>query len=158
MSQVLGAEKSYLIGDILSEGFEEVLETSERFLQSWDAEQGAYPTVHHEWRRLAEAYRHACLLRMMRLPDTFAISCDDARIQLSVAAILDICAVMPRDDVFYKRFLIPLLLARANTRSPHQMHYGSSCIEDIKRATGFRYPAMTEACKGGTAERYSWIF
>ncbi|RBR19246.1 uncharacterized protein FIESC28_05711 [Fusarium coffeatum] len=158
LSRILSAGKSYLTGDIQGEGIEEVLETSKRFLQSWDAEQGAYPTVHHEWRRLAGAYRHACLLRLMRLPDPFATSCNDPRIQLSVAAILDICAVTPRDNVFYNRLLIPLLLARANTRSPHQMHYASLCIEDIQRATGFQYPAMTEICKGKTAEGYSWIF
>jgi len=80
----------------------------------------------------------------MRLSDPFEISCDDPRIQISVAAILDICAAMPRDNVFYRRLLMPLLLARANTRSPHQVHYASLCIEDIKRATGFRYAALTE--------------
>jgi uncharacterized protein YcaQ len=144
MGQVLDAGKSYLAGDVSRERFEQVLETAERILQNWDAEQAAYPTVHHEWRQLAEAHRHACILRVMRLADLFAISCDDPRIQISVAAILDICAAIPRDNVFYRRLLIPLLLARANTRSPHQMHYASLCIEDIKRATGFRYPAMTE--------------
>ncbi|CAG7559375.1 unnamed protein product [Fusarium equiseti] len=144
MGQLLDAGKSYLAGDVLREGFEQVLETALRFLQSWDAEQAAYPTVHHEWRQLAEAYRHACILRFMRLSDPFAISCDYPRIQISVAAILDICAAIPRDNVFYRRLLIPLLLARGNTRSPHQMHYASLCIEDIKRATGFRYPAMNE--------------
>ncbi|KAH7192919.1 fungal-specific transcription factor domain-containing protein [Fusarium flagelliforme] len=144
MGQIFDAGKSFLIGDILRERFEQVLETAERFLQSWDAEQALYPTVHHEWKQLAEAYRHACLLRLWRLPEPFEISCDDSRIQVSVAAILDICAVMPRDNAFYKHLLIPLLLSRANARSPHQVHYASSCIEDIKRATGFQYPAMTE--------------
>ncbi|KAJ4122925.1 hypothetical protein NW768_009915 [Fusarium equiseti] len=149
MGQILNAGKSYLAVDSLPEGYEHGLETTERFLQTWDAVQAAYPTVHHEWRQLGGAYRHACLLRIMRLPDPLAISCDDPRVQLSVAAILDICAAMPRDNVFYRRLLIPLLLARANTRSPHQMHYANLCIEDIKRATGFRYPAMTEVGRNG---------
>jgi hypothetical protein len=51
---------------------------------------------------------------------------------------------MPSDSVFYKRLLFPLFLAGADTCSPHQMHYASLCIDDIKRSTGFQHPAMTE--------------
>ncbi|CEI39904.1 hypothetical protein FVEN_g2177 [Fusarium venenatum] len=144
IGQVLEGGKSYLAGDLTLQQFEKLLDSAEKFLRGWDPEQAVYPTAHREWRQLAEAYRHACLLRIMRFPDTFAVSCDDSRIKESVTTILDICAVMPSDSVFYKRLLFPLFLAGADTCSPHQMHYASLCIDNIKRSTGFQHPAMME--------------
>ncbi|KAM0468315.1 hypothetical protein ACHAP7_010986 [Fusarium lateritium] len=144
IGQVLEAGKEFLAGDLPLEGFERLLDGAERFFRGWDPDQAVYPTAHQEWRQLAEAYRHACLLRVMRFPDAFAISCDDPRIKASVAAVFDICATMPRDSVFYKRLLFPLFLAGADTCSPHQIHYASWCISEIKHSTGFEHPAMTE--------------
>ncbi|SPJ70391.1 uncharacterized protein FTOL_00119 [Fusarium torulosum] len=144
IGQVLEAGKEFLAGDLPLEDFERLLDGAERFFRGWDPEQAVYPTAHQEWRQLAEAYKHACLLRVMRFPDAFAISCDDPRIKASVAAVLDICAIMPRDSVFYKRLLFPLFLAGADTCSPHQIHYASWCIGEIKHSTGFEHPAMTE--------------
>ncbi|UZP45268.1 hypothetical protein NXS19_013080 [Fusarium pseudograminearum] len=144
IGQVLEAGKSYRAGDLSLEPFKKLLDSTERFLRGWDPEQAVYPTAHQEWRQLAEAYRHACLLRIMRFPDPFAIPCDDPRIKASVTTILDICATMPYDSVFYKRLLFPLFLAGADTCSPHQMHYASLCIDSIKRSTGFQHLAMTD--------------
>lgn len=144
IGQVLEAGKEFLAGDLPLEDFERLLDGAEKFFRGWDPEQAVYPTAHQEWRQLAEAYRHACLLRVMRFPDAFAISCEDPRIKTSVAAVLDICATMPRDSVFYKRLLFPLFLAGADTCSPHQIHYASWCIGEIKHSTGFEHPAMTE--------------
>ncbi|KIL94321.1 hypothetical protein FAVG1_02884 [Fusarium avenaceum] len=144
IGHVLEAGKEFLAGDLLLEDFERSLDGAEKFFRGWDPEQAVYPTAHPEWRQLAEAYRHACLLRVMRFPDAFAISCEDPRIKTSVAAVLDICATMPRDSVFYKRLLFPLFLAGADTCSPHQIHYASWCISEIKHSTGFEHPAMTE--------------
>ncbi|KAF4971123.1 hypothetical protein FSARC_1956 [Fusarium sarcochroum] len=144
IGQVLEAGKSFRAGDLSLEVFQQLLDGAEQFFRGWDSDQAVYPTRHQEWRHLAEAYRHACLLRVMRFPDAFTVSCNDPRIKASVAAVLDICAVMPRDSVFYKRLLFPLFLAGADTCSPHQMHYASWCISEIKHATGFQHPAMTE--------------
>ncbi|KAM5376348.1 hypothetical protein ACJZ2D_005570 [Fusarium nematophilum] len=144
IGQVLEAGKAFLEGTLSLDHFQAVLDEAERFFRGWDPEQAVYPTGHQEWRQLAEAYRHACLLRVMRFPDAFAISCEDPRIKASVAAILDVCAAIPRDTVFYKRLLFPLFLAGADTASPHQMHYASWCVGEIKHATGFQHPAMTE--------------
>ncbi|KAH7178291.1 fungal-specific transcription factor domain-containing protein [Fusarium sp. MPI-SDFR-AT-0072] len=144
IGQVLEAGKAYLAGELPVEQFEHLLDGAEKFFRGWDPDQGVYPTNHQEWRHLAEAYRHACLLRVMRFPDAFAISCDDPRIKASVSAVLDVCATIPRDSVFYKRLLFPLFLAGADTCSPHQIHYASWCINEIKHSTGFQHPAMTE--------------
>jgi hypothetical protein len=144
IGQVLEGGKLYLADDLTLQQFQKLLDSTETFLRGWDPGQAVYPTAHREWRQLAEAYRHACLLRIMRFPDTFAVPCDDPRIKASVTTILDICAAMPSDSVFYKRLLFPLFLAGADTCSPHQMHYASLCIDNIKRSTGFQHPAMTE--------------
>ncbi|GAW17732.1 hypothetical protein ANO14919_071980 [Xylariales sp. No.14919] len=144
IGQVLDAGKSSLAGDLSLEQFQELLDEAEKFFRSWDPDQAVYPTGHREWRQLAEAYRHACLLRVLRFPDGFALSCEDARIKASVSAILDVCADIPRDNAFYRRLLFPLFLAGADTSSPHQLHYASWCIGEIKHMTGFQHPAMTE--------------
>ncbi|KAF5607816.1 galactoside o-acetyltransferase [Fusarium pseudoanthophilum] len=144
IGQVLESGKAYLTGDLPAEQFEQLLDGAEKSFRGWDPDQTVYPTSHQEWKHLAEAYRHACLLRVMRFPDAFAISCDDPRIKASVSAVLDVCATIPRDSVFYKRLLFPLFLAGADTCSPHQIHYASWCINEIKHSTGFQHPAMTE--------------
>ncbi|KAH8157239.1 hypothetical protein CIB48_g11008 [Xylaria polymorpha] len=144
IGQVLEAGKSALAGDISLEQFQVLLNEAEKFFRSWDPDEAVYPTGHKEWRHLAEAYRHACLLRILRFPDAFALSCEDARVKASVSAIFDICANMPRDYGFYKRLLFPLFLAGVDTSSPHQLHYASWCIGEIKHATGFQHRAMTE--------------
>lgn len=144
IGQVLEAGKAYLGGDINVDEFRVVLNDAERFLRAWDPNEAVYPTTQPEWRHLAEAYRHACLLRVLRFPNAFVIPCTDDRIKASVSAILDSCAAISRDSVFYKRLLFPLFLAGADTSSPHQMHYASWCISEIKQSTGFQHPAMTE--------------
>ena len=144
IGQVLGAGKSFLAQDISIQDFQAVLGNAEEFFRAWDPNQATYPTAHQEWRQLAEAYRHACLLRVLRFPDAFVISCDDPQIKLSVAAILDVCAAMPTDTGFYKRLLFPLFLAGADTSSPHQIHYASWRVGQIKHETGFQHPAMTD--------------
>ncbi|KAI1741175.1 fungal-specific transcription factor domain-containing protein [Xylaria scruposa] len=144
IGQVLEAGKSALAGELSLENFRMQLDEAEKFFRSWDPDQAVYPTSHREWRCLAEAYRHACLLRILRFPDAFVISCEDTRVKESASAILDVCADMPRDHRFYKRLLFPLFLAGVDTSSPHQLHYASWCIGEIKHSTGFQHPAMTE--------------
>lgn len=144
IGQVLQAGKAYLAGDLSVDQFKVILDDAERFLRGWDPEQALYPTGDAEWRQLAEAYRHACLLRVLRFPDTFELACTDEQIRSSVSMILDVCAVMPRDSKFYKRLLFPLFSAGADTSSPHEIHYASWCLSEIKHSTGFQHPAMTE--------------
>ncbi|RSM10785.1 hypothetical protein CEP52_003293 [Fusarium oligoseptatum] len=122
IGQVLEAGKAFRAGELLIDQFQALLDEAEKFFRGWDPDQAVYPTGHQEWKHLAEAYRHSCLLRVLRFPDPFAMSCEDSRIKASVAAIFDVCAAMPRDT----------------------MHYASWCVGEIKHATGFQHPAMTE--------------
>lgn len=146
ISQVLHAGKVYRAGQLSLEAFQTILDKARNFLHYWDADQETYPTSAPEWALLAEAFHHACMLRVLRFPDPFATACTDPAVQASAAAILDICARVSRTGslAYYKRLLFPLFLAGAETASPHQVHYVNMCIDEIKAATGFQYPAMTE--------------
>ncbi|KAF4993448.1 hypothetical protein FGRMN_6454 [Fusarium graminum] len=67
-----------------------------------------------------------------------------AAFRISVGAMLDVCAAIPKDSVFYKRLLFRLFLAGTDTCSPHQMDYANWCVGEIKQFTGFEHLAMTE--------------
>jgi hypothetical protein len=68
---VLETGKAYLAKEVGYEEFEEFLAESEQYLRHWDINQDIYPTPDPEWKLLADAYRHACLLRILRSPDSF---------------------------------------------------------------------------------------
>lgn len=150
---VLEAARLHLAGDLALDDFQAQLNEAEVFLRAWDPEAVVYPTNDAEWKLLATAFRHACLLRVMRWPDTFATSCDEPKIQESVAGILDACASMTKDHPCHKRLLFPLFMAGADTNSPHQKHYVELAIEQIKACTGFPHPEMTKLLKTVWDER-----
>ncbi|KAM4067169.1 fungal specific transcription factor [Hirsutella rhossiliensis] len=140
----LEAAKAHRQGSLSTAQFQATLDDTETFLRGWDSDQAVYPTPEPEWKLLADAYCHACLLRVMRWPDTFALPCTDERIQASVVAILDIAATIPRTSRFYKRLLFPLFMAGADAASLHQMHYVRLCIDEIKESTGIPHHALTQ--------------
>ncbi|EXJ78188.1 hypothetical protein A1O3_09349 [Capronia epimyces CBS 606.96] len=143
IGQVLSAGKDFLAGSLSDAEFQALLQESEQSLRDLDLDQEAYPTKDPEWKILAEAYRHSCILRILRFPDSFGLPCDDDRVVESVVAILDASAEIPRGSAFYKRLLFPLFLAGADASTPHQKHYVQLCIDEIKQSTGFRHQAMT---------------
>ncbi|TDZ20763.1 hypothetical protein Cob_v006109 [Colletotrichum orbiculare MAFF 240422] len=135
--------------------FEMVLADTKHWLRKLDLDKLNYPTADPNWKHLAEAYRHACLLRVMRWPHTFSIPCHADEIKQSVSAIFDACALVPMDSSFYKRLLFPLFMAAADTSVGHQMHYADLCIERIKNSTGFRHAAMDTVLRNVREERIS---
>ncbi|KZL77619.1 C6 zinc finger domain protein, partial [Colletotrichum tofieldiae] len=150
---VIAAAKCHLEGRLSVSDFQIVLEDAQVFLRGIDLEQIEYPTQHPEWKQLAEAYRHACLLRTMRWPDTFSTPCEDGRIRTSVLAILECCANVPMGSPFYKRLLFPLFLAATDTSIRYEIHYASLCINEIRQSTGFKHTAMMEVLEGVWEER-----
>ncbi|CCF34615.1 C6 zinc finger protein [Colletotrichum higginsianum] len=150
---VIAAAKRHLEGSLSVAEFQTILGDAEAFLRAIDLEAIEYPTEHPEWKQLAEAYRHACLLRTMRWPDTFSIPCEDGRIRASVTAIFDCCANVSMGSSFYKRLLFPLFLAASDTSISYETHYASLCIDEIRRSTGFRHAAMMEVLEGVWEER-----
>lgn len=152
---VLDAAKGWLAGTVANVEFHAVLRDADKYLRGLDLDEAEYPTQHPEWRQLAEAYRHACLLRVMRWPDTFAVPCEDPRIKVSVAAILDARANIAASSPFSKRMLFPLFLAAADTTVPHQLHYATMSINEIRKSTGFSHPAMKTVLEHVWEERRS---
>lgn len=150
---VLEAAKSWQAGTMANGEFHATLRAADAYLRELDLDSAEYPTRHPEWRQLAEAYRHACLLRVVRWPDTFAVPCEDPRVKASVAAILDARASIAGSSPFSKRMLFPLFLAAADTTVPHQLHYASISINEIRRSTGFEHPAMNTVLEHVWEER-----
>ncbi|KAK1489143.1 hypothetical protein CCUS01_14612 [Colletotrichum cuscutae] len=153
IGDVIAAAKQNMQGLLSTVDFQTRLDEAESFLRDLDLDMIEYPTPHPEWRQLAEAFRHASLLRILRWPDTFVIPCEDPRIRPSVSAILDCCANVSMDSPFFKRLLFPLFLAATETSERHQIHYASLCIENIRRSTGFQHAAMMEVLEGVWEER-----
>ncbi|KAK7711891.1 hypothetical protein SLS64_005162 [Diaporthe eres] len=152
---VLEAAKGWLAGTTANAEFHATLRDADTYLRGLDLDSAEYPTQHPEWRQLAEAYRHACLLRVMRWPDTFSTPCEDAGVKASVAAILDARANIAASSPFSKRMLFPLFLAAADTTVPHQLHYAAISINEIRRSTGFEHPAMKTVLEHVWEERKS---
>ena len=153
IGEVLEAGKSFLRKETDVIEFEDICQEAEDFLRNWDLDQDIYPNSAPEWRLLADAYRHACILRVLRFPDAFQTSCNDSRIQDSVRTILEACAQIPWSSPLYKRVLFPLFVAGAETNSLHQQHYVSLCIAEIGRITKFTQPAVMQILKMVWEER-----
>lgn len=148
IGKVLNAGKEHYNGTRTTEDLRPILDASEAYLRSWSPDQVIFPTADAEWKLLADAYRHASILRILRFPEPLeSYPPEEPIIKESVAAILDVAAKIPMDSPFYKRLLFPLFLAGAETSSPHQYHYVQLCINEIKRSTGFQHQAMTDLLK-----------
>ena len=132
--------KEFKLGQIEHEPLEETLVQCERRLREWDGKRTtSYPSPDPDWPYVAEAFRHACILRMIRYVDTWATA-DDPKIQASVSAILDACSGIGPASPLLKRLLLPLFMAGADSLSWHQRHYVLIRIHDISNQTGFRNP------------------
>jgi len=154
---VLDAGRRYLAKELDQGAFEDILGAVETQLRQCDLNQDIYPTSDPEWRLLAEAYRHACILRVLRFPDAFATPCTDPRIQESVHCIFEACAQIPWSSPLYRRLLFPIFMAAADTTSLHQQHYARLCIEEIQRTTRFTQPAVMDILNMVWQERAAQI-
>ncbi|OGM46144.1 hypothetical protein ABOM_004899 [Aspergillus bombycis] len=150
---VLTAGKQYLDGKLSRDDFQDLLNDAEQFFRAWDPDSAAFPGEDPEWIQLAEAYRHVCIIRVLRFPNTWAVPCEDRRIQSSVRAILDASAGISAGSTWFKRLLFPLFIAGAETSIPHQKRYVEFCMREIKRSTGFPHPAMNELLSRVWGER-----
>ena len=169
IGRVLEAGKAYKFKEMEMVDFERVLDEAYKDLLRWNCDQQHYPFSDPDRRCLAEAYRHACILRVLRFPDTFATPCTDRRIRESVSSILDSCAAVQWSSPLCKRFLFPLFMAGADTVSQHQQHYVKLCIDEIQRITGYPQPAVmailqkvwhersVASCSSGAPANIPWM-
>lgn len=145
----------YLENEISLQEFEVLLGQAETFFRVWSPDDEAYPGADQAWRLLANAYRHACLLRVMRFPQPRnSVTPDHPSVVESVEAILDVCAELQRHDAkFHNRLLFALFMAGAETFSPHLQDYVSLRVAAIYSVTGFQREAMSSILQQVWQER-----
>ena len=119
----------------------ETLDNCEGQLRSWNAGSHTYPSENPGWPHLAEAFRHACILRVRRWHNTWGTA-NDSKIQASVSAILNACSAITSTSPLLKRLLLPLFMAGADSLSSHQRHYILIRINEIRNETAFKNPAV----------------
>lgn len=154
IGKVLSAGKSYLEEDVSQQEFETLLRQAENFLRAWSPDDEAFPSAATAWRLLADAYRHACLLRVLRFPDQMALSCEHPSIVESVTAILHACAELQEHEMkFQKRLLFPLFMAGADTSSRLLQDYVGLRIAAIYASSGFEQEAVMTVLQKVWAER-----
>ena len=137
LGDVTAKGKLHLAKEISTDTFERLLAKNERELLIWNENRDIYPTADPHWKLLADAFRHAAILRILRFPDTFSRSADFPEIQQSVNKILDVASEVPTTSPLSKRLLLPLFMAGADSLIPHQRHYILMRIQEIQDHTGF---------------------
>lgn len=137
MGNVFSMAKQHMDGMISEAAFQEMLTVSENDLRVWDADRHIYPTLDSNWKLIAHAYRHACLLRLLRYRNSSQPT-DHPDIQASVAEILDTIAEIPTDAELITMLVLPLTMAGLDCLSPHSRHYIRIRLMASSDRTGFR--------------------
>jgi hypothetical protein len=108
IGNVLEREKSHANGEYGVEQYIEILQRSIRKLYPWNSSGCIFPDDNPLWMHVAEAFRHADILRALRLLD-ITESAEAVRIQESVTAILDSIPDIPSDSCLIELTVLPLL-------------------------------------------------
>ncbi|KAJ5204223.1 fungal-specific transcription factor domain-containing protein [Penicillium cinerascens] len=122
IGEILERAKAHSSGRLEATEYEELLQGLVLKLYHWDSSRCFYPSDDPLWLSVAEAFRHTCILRSLRLLDATE-SAAEARIQESVAAILDSLANIPGSSALVELSVMPLFMAGADCLSPHSRHY-----------------------------------
>jgi hypothetical protein len=131
IGDVLEHAKSHAHGKLGAEQYIEILRSSIRKLYLWNSSRCIFPDDNPLWIPVAEAFRHACILRALRLLDVTE-SAEADRIQESVTATLDSVAQIPSDSFLIELMVLPLFMAGADCLSPHSRHYVLLRLSEIK--------------------------
>ncbi|RDW87738.1 hypothetical protein BP5796_03432 [Coleophoma crateriformis] len=132
---VLSEGKRHALGLLSEPEFRSILHEQRLYLREWDQNSYQYPTDHPEWRFLANAFRHALLLRLLRFPDWSERPANSPEVQHSVQAILDAAAQIPETSPLMNGLTLPLFMAGADSLSEQQRHYILLRLENIQQGT-----------------------
>lgn len=135
IGEVISEGKRHLLGHISEAQFRTSLSQCETQLRAWDENKYNYPSNHPEWRKLANAFRHALILRLLRFPDWSERPASSPEIQHSVEAILDAASGIPETSPLMNGLTLPLFMAGADSLSPYQRHYILMRLEHIQAGT-----------------------
>ncbi|KAI9929313.1 hypothetical protein ASPWEDRAFT_173034 [Aspergillus wentii DTO 134E9] len=146
IGRALDHAKAHAAGEIETEQYKQVLYTARRDLLSWNQNSCIYPDEDPRWRSVADAFRHACILRISRLLDV-SQPAEALEIQNSVTAILDAVANIEKDHPLIHLVILPLFMAGADSLSPHSRHYTILRIDEVKVASEFCNPVPKDLLK-----------
>ncbi|PLB47495.1 hypothetical protein P170DRAFT_193531 [Aspergillus steynii IBT 23096] len=136
---VLEKAKEYTLGWLTWDEFQIALLLAKHKLYSWDQKSFAVPTADPRWPTVAEVFRFACILRILRLLDPYQPA-SAPEIQDCVTKILDATAKVPADCSIIELLIMPLFMAGADTLVPHSQYYVMSRLNEIERRSEFRNP------------------
>lgn len=152
ISDALERAKDFAEWKIGRDEHDRAIRATIRRLYSWNSLRFVYPEEDHRWVSVAEAFRHACILRALRLLD-HTMSAEEPEIQESVTAILDAAAEIDGDCCLIELMVLPLFMAGADCLSAHSRHYILLRFEEIKGRSGFVNAAPSDLLSKVWAER-----
>ncbi|KAE8153206.1 C6 zinc finger domain protein [Aspergillus avenaceus] len=136
---VMEKAKEYTLGWLSWEEYQIAILVAKHKLVSWHKEGKAYPSSDPRWLAVAEAFQHACILRILRLLDP-SRPAQHPEIQQCVARLLDATAAIPADCPLIELLILPLFMAGADNLSPHSRYYVLARMKEIEKRSEFRNP------------------
>lgn len=143
IGDLLERAKDQFNGKLGVERYTKILQSSIQRLYLWDSSCCVYPDGNPLWVHVAEAFRHACILRALRLLDVTETA-EALRIQESVTAILDSIAEIPAENPLIELMVLPIFMAGADCLSPHSRHYILMRLAEIKARSEMSNAAPVE--------------
>jgi hypothetical protein len=128
---VLEGAKSQACGQLGMKQYLDTLRDSIQELYLWDSSNCTYPDDKSLWLSVAESFRHAYILRALRLVNVTE-SAEKPRIQRSVNAILNAVATIPGTSPLIELLVLPLFMAGADCMSVYSRHYILLRLDEIK--------------------------
>ncbi|RAL07880.1 uncharacterized protein BO97DRAFT_428920 [Aspergillus homomorphus CBS 101889] len=170
ISRILSSAKHYLAGALSFYNFEQTLAEAERFFRTWVAKDSIetdpapspstslFPpsTLTDEWKALAEAYRHACIIRVLRFPDTRLIPCEDPTIEASVVGILDAAASIATESPLVQAVAVPALHCRRRNVRAASAAVWEEIAQQVDESKNV--PWMEYTCSIGLVRQHDYLF
>jgi hypothetical protein len=122
MGKAIEHAKSHAMGRSTKSEFESSLSACIYCLYSWRLPPDGYPSDNPRWLKVAEAFRHACILHTTRMLDV-SQPAQAPIIQKSVTAVLDAVAEIPSDCQLIELLVMPLFMAGVDALSSYARHY-----------------------------------
>lgn len=112
-----------------------------KWLQAWRlGDDNHYPRNGQPWATVADAFRHACILVILRLLDP-SRPASDPELQYHVCATLDATADVPKTCALIELLIAPLFVAGAEAIAKHSRRFVLTLIEEIGDRSGMSNPA-----------------
>ncbi|KAE8372406.1 C6 zinc finger domain protein [Aspergillus bertholletiae] len=136
---ILEKSKEHTLGWLTWDEYQIAMLVAKHKLYSWDSKEKIYPSTDSRWLAVAEAFRYACILHILRLLDE-SRSAKSPEIQDCVARILDATSTISSDCPLIELLILPLFMAGADCLAPHSRYYILSRFKEIEGRSEIRNP------------------